>query len=51
MPEGTQGSVQIEKEGMVTWEYSGSLDDAGIVGLAGVAIHALRACGSPREME
>jgi hypothetical protein len=41
-----RGSMQIEKEGWVTWEYSGSLhDDTGIDNLADKATNALRASG------
>jgi hypothetical protein len=43
-----RGSVQIEKEGWVTWEYSGSLaDDAGIATITDEATNALRAAGIP----
>jgi hypothetical protein len=38
--------MQIEKEGWVTWEYSGSLGDgAGIDNIADEATNALRATG------
>jgi hypothetical protein len=41
-----RGSMQIEKEGSVTWEYASSLhDDAGIGNIADEATNALRASG------
>jgi hypothetical protein len=42
-----RGSMQIEKEGWMTWEYSGTADDAGISKLADEAANALRANGVP----
>jgi hypothetical protein len=42
-----RGSMQIEKEGWMTWEYSGAVDDAGISKLADEAANALRANGVP----
>ena len=47
-----RGSMRIEKEGWVTWEYSGSLEnDAGIGNLADEATNALRATGIPYQPE
>jgi len=47
-----RGSMQIELEGWVTWEYSGSLDnDAGIGNIAYEATSALRAAGVPCQPE
>jgi hypothetical protein len=43
-----RGSMQIEKVGLVTWEFSGSLDDAGVGRLADEAANTLRASGKPR---
>jgi hypothetical protein len=40
-----RGSMQIEKEDWMTWEYSGTVDDAGISKLADEATSALRATG------
>jgi hypothetical protein len=42
-----RGTMQIEKEGWVTWEFTGSVDDAGISKLTDEAINALRATGLP----
>jgi hypothetical protein len=42
-----RGSMQIEKEGWMTWEYSGTVDDAGISKLADEATNTLRANGVP----
>jgi hypothetical protein len=42
-----RGSMQIEKEGWMTWEYSGTVDDAGISKLADEATNALWATGVP----
>lgn len=42
-----RGSMQIEKEGWMTWEYSGAVDDAGISKLADEATNALRPAGVP----
>jgi hypothetical protein len=42
-----RGSMQVEKEGWMTWEYSGTVDDAGISKLADEATSALRASGVP----
>lgn len=39
--------MQIEKEGWMTWEYSGAVDDAGISKLADEATNALRPAGVP----
>lgn len=46
-----RGSMQIEKEGWMTWEYSGTVDDAGLSKLADEATNALRAAGVPRRTE
>jgi hypothetical protein len=40
-----RGTMQIEKEGWATWEFSGNVDDAGISKLADEATNALRATG------
>jgi hypothetical protein len=42
-----RGIMHIESDGCVTWEYSGSLDDAGISKIADEATNALRATGMP----
>ena len=42
-----RGTMQIEKEGWVTWEFTGSLDDTGISNLTSEAINTLRASGLP----
>jgi hypothetical protein len=44
-----RGEIHVEKDGCVTWEYPGSLDDAGINKIADEAINALRATGVPRQ--
>jgi len=47
-----RGSMQIEKEGWVTWEYSGNLaDDTGIGNLTDEAINILRPTGIPCQQE
>jgi hypothetical protein len=42
-----RGEMHVEKDGCVTWEYPGSLDDAGINAIADEATNALRATGVP----
>jgi len=42
-----RGTMQIEKEGWVTWEFTGTIDDTGISTLADEATNALRAPGVP----
>jgi hypothetical protein len=42
-----RGMMHVEKDGCVTWECSGSLDDAGIGKIADEATNALRATGLP----
>jgi hypothetical protein len=44
-----RGSLQIEKEGWVTWEYTTGIDDDGIRKLADEAAGLLRAPGAPRQ--
>ena len=47
-----RGSLQIEKEGWVTWEYTGSIfDQAGIGKLADEAASLLRAADVPSQRE
>lgn len=46
-----RGSMRIEKEGWVTWEYTGSMDDDGIRNLADEAAAALWAFGVPGQSE
>jgi hypothetical protein len=40
-----RGIIHVEKDGSVTWVYSGSLDDAGIGKILDEATNALRATG------
>jgi hypothetical protein len=40
-----RGLVHVEKNGSVTWVYSGTLDDAGISKILDEATNALRAAG------
>jgi hypothetical protein len=44
-----RGEMHVEKDGCVTWEYPGSLDDTGIDRIADEATNALRAAGVPRQ--
>jgi hypothetical protein len=40
-----RGLIHVEKDGSVTWVYSGKLDDAGISKILDEATNALRATG------
>jgi hypothetical protein len=40
-----RGLIHVEKDGSVTWIYSGNLDDAGISKILDEATNALRATG------
>jgi hypothetical protein len=40
-----RGMIHVEKDGSVTWVYSGKLDDAGISKILDEATNALRATG------
>jgi hypothetical protein len=43
-----RGMIHVEKDGSVTWVYSGELDDAGISKILDEATNALRASGLRR---
>jgi hypothetical protein len=40
-----RGMIHVEKDGSVTWVYSGNLDDAGISNILDEATNALRSAG------
>jgi hypothetical protein len=42
-----RGEVRVSDDGSVTWEYSGTLDDAGVGRIADEITNALRASGLP----
>jgi hypothetical protein len=42
-----RGEVRVSDDGCVTWEYSGTLDDAGAGRIADEITNALRASGLP----
>jgi hypothetical protein len=42
-----RGTMQFEKEGWMTWEFAGTIDETGINTLADEATNALHATGVP----